>query len=557
MTQLLLASGTFVLRGTNGPGNGAFDVLSATNPSTPLGQWSEIASDTFDAAGHFDSTNPLSWSALSVLPPARGLCHRATCSACDHRPTHKSNSPRKLQRYLRGCRIRHSATQLPMVFQYEHRALGRKQFHLYIAQRPNQQPGRLLRHRDQYRRLATSPVAFLTVSNILAPPSITAQPQNQTVLAGQTTIFTVGASGTTPLRYQWYFNTNTPLANATNASLALNNVQTNDAGFYSAIVTNNLGSATSALASLTVNLPSTNNIDFSHVGFGNFGYNVTGAGSNAPSVIVTTADQLAAYSDSNTNVIIYVSGTIPISGMSTHIRGSKTVIGLGPDATLTGGGLYLYRSTNVIIRNLTIVGSSEDDIGLHYSDHVWIDHCTIVDATDGGIDITQGSDYVTLSWCKFYYTVNHGHDFVNLLGASDGESDSQGKLHVTFHHNWWSTNCVERMPSNRFGRVHAYNNYYNAPGNDYCVRTRIDAQCLVENNYFENVNNPWEQYNTSGTPGLLFATNNAFNNVTWTSTYPGTDAVFTPPYSYRSRPSHFHPEYRHQQRRRRQGPFAP
>ena len=36
--------------------------------------------------------------------------------------------------------------------------------------------------------------------------------------------------------------------------------------------------------------------------------------------------------------------------------------------------------------------------------------------------------------------------------------------------------------------------------------TRLDAQCLVENNYFENVNNPWEQYITSGTPGLLYAT---------------------------------------------------
>jgi len=107
------------------------------------------------------------------------------------------------------------------------------------------------------------------------------------------------------------------------------------------------------------------------------------------------------------------------------------------------------------------------------------------------------------------------------------------------------------MPSVRFGRVHCFNNYYNAPGNDYCVRTRIDAECRVENNYFENVQNPWEQYITgaSGTQGKLFAANNNVGfldtsfSVTWSGTHtnkdativvmiPGTDAVFTPPYSY-------------------------
>jgi hypothetical protein len=54
------------------------------------------------------------------------------------------------------------------------------------------------------------------------------------------------------LSYQWYFNTNTPLANATNASLILTNLQTTNAGTYSVIVTNTAGSATSLFATLTV-----------------------------------------------------------------------------------------------------------------------------------------------------------------------------------------------------------------------------------------------------------------------------------------------------------------
>lgn len=393
----------------------------------------------------------------------------------------------------------------------------------------------------------TSLVAILTVTN--AAPSIATQPQDQTVTVGSSATFTVVASGTAPLSYQWYFNTNTSLQDATNATLTLNNVSTNDASGYSVVVTNTLGSVTSVVATLTVNPVSTNLPNFDPIGFANYNSLVTGAGSNAPSVIVTTGDDLERYSDQNSNLIIYVSGTLQVSGMSTHVRNNKTIIGLGTNATLVGGGLYLYKFRNVIIRNLTIVGSTEDDIGIHYSTNIWIDHCTLVDASDGSIDITQTSDYITISWCKFYYTVNNGHDFVNLIASSDSDNGSQ--YHITFHHNWWSTNCVERMPSDRFGQVHCYNNYYNAPGNNYCIRTRIQAEVRIENNFFENVQNPWEQYITSSSDiqGKAFATNNnvAFLDtaygVTWTGTttnkdgtirvmIPGTDTVFTPPYSY-------------------------
>ena len=401
---------------------------------------------------------------------------------------------------------------------------------------------------------ATSGVAILIVSNVQSVPTITTQPQSQTLFVGQTATFTVTASGTPPLYYHWYYNTNTSLTDETNASLTLPSVQTNASGAYLVIVTNSLGAATSSAALLTVTAAPTNGLDFGLYGFATENFNLTGAGSNAPSVVVSNASQLEAYSDSNTNVIIYVSGTIPVSGMSTHVRANKTIIGLGTDATLVGGGLYLYGYSNIIIRNLIIRDSTEDDIGIHKANHIWIDHCTIVNAEDGGIDITQQSDDITISWCYFYYEVNHGHDFVNLIAASDADD---GNYHVTFHHNWWGTNCIKRMPSVRFGRVHVYNNYYNAPGNDYCVRTRIDAQCRVENNFFQNVNNPWEQYITSGTPGLLFATNNAFANVTWSSMYPGTDTVFTPPYAYNLDPAALIPNIVTNNAGAGQGPFAP
>ena len=83
-------------------------------------------------------------------------------------------------------------------------------------------------------------------------PYIAAQPQNVTNAPGQSATFTVVAGGTGPLVYQWYFNTNTPVPNATNSTLTLNNLQTTNAGAYSVVVTNGAGSIASSNAFLIV-----------------------------------------------------------------------------------------------------------------------------------------------------------------------------------------------------------------------------------------------------------------------------------------------------------------
>jgi uncharacterized repeat protein (TIGR03803 family) len=83
-------------------------------------------------------------------------------------------------------------------------------------------------------------------------PTITQQPQNYTVTSGLAATFTNAASGTAPLFYHWYFNTNTPVSGGTNAILTLSPATTNQAGYYTVVVTNLYGSATSAPAKLTV-----------------------------------------------------------------------------------------------------------------------------------------------------------------------------------------------------------------------------------------------------------------------------------------------------------------
>jgi hypothetical protein len=83
------------------------------------------------------------------------------------------------------------------------------------------------------------------------PPIIVTQPANQVGLRGGDAAFTVLSSGRLPLLYQWQFD-GTNLANATNATLALSNLTTNQAGLYSVSVSNSLGSAASSNALLTV-----------------------------------------------------------------------------------------------------------------------------------------------------------------------------------------------------------------------------------------------------------------------------------------------------------------
>jgi len=85
-------------------------------------------------------------------------------------------------------------------------------------------------------------------------PMIVTQPTDQTLIMGDTATFSVGAIGTQPLSYQWYSNgTNNPIADATNATLLLTNVQPNLSGNnYAVLVTNVYGSILSSNATLTL-----------------------------------------------------------------------------------------------------------------------------------------------------------------------------------------------------------------------------------------------------------------------------------------------------------------
>lgn len=373
----------------------------------------------------------------------------------------------------------------------------------------------------------TSSNAILTV---LVPPAITTQPFDQTVIAGQPALFSVGAIGTAPLTYQWYFNTNILLFNATNSTLSATN-----AGGYSVVIANSIGSVTSVVAMLTLIPPPTNS---GPIGYAMVNGSTTGGAGGSVVTVSDPGDFEIQIADSTPRVI-QVQGTLAF-GLNIRIGSNKTIVGLGTNATIVGD-LDLVGSTNVIIRNLFITNPSGtgDGDGMtieDLSEHIWVDHCTFVDCMDGELDITHGSDYITVSWCKFQYTANTGHNFVNLLGHSENNSaEDTGKLHVTFHHNWWSTLCIERMPRVRFGRAHVFNNYYDCAGNNYCLRAGYLSEILAENNYFDQINTPYEYFfEIPGSDPPAAGLINAVGNTTFNCTNVGifNDPVFTPPYSY-------------------------
>jgi hypothetical protein len=83
------------------------------------------------------------------------------------------------------------------------------------------------------------------------PPFITTQPASQVVDEGGSASFTVSVGGSEPFSYQWKFN-QANIPGATNATLALTDIHSYQAGDYSVVVANAYGKTASSNAVLTV-----------------------------------------------------------------------------------------------------------------------------------------------------------------------------------------------------------------------------------------------------------------------------------------------------------------
>ncbi|QOJ28819.1 MAG: carbohydrate-binding protein [Ignavibacteriales bacterium] len=226
-----------------------------------------------------------------------------------------------------------------------------------------------------------------------------------------------------------------------------------------------------------------------------------------------------------------------------------SIIGTGRDATITGYGLNIVRSKNIIVRNIRFASWGDDGISVDGGDdpakgnHIWIDHCTFTytpppgypagSSPDGSLDITHAADYVTVSYCLFDST-----DKNSLVGHSNSNVVDT-VMKITYHHNWFK-GSNQRNPRVRFGKVHVLNNYYTNNG-IYAVSSNMEADVLVEGNYFYNTPIPTETSRDGGPPGDLVERYNIFENCGPAGTR-GTAFEASAYYSYTIDPAAIIPE---------------
>lgn len=175
-----------------------------------------------------------------------------------------------------------------------------------------------------------------------------------------------------------------------------------------------------------------------------------------------------------------------------RLPSNTTLVGAAPGAGFQHGMVLLDKVSNIVVRDLRFSdaydhfpewqprdnghgewNSEYDGLSLRSAERVWVDHCHFDDGLrpdklelvrlgervqhhDGLLDITNQSDRVTVSWCRF-----QAHDKTMLIGSSDSKAADDGRLRVTLHHNHFHA-CKERTPRVRYGRVHVVANLFSA-----------------------------------------------------------------------------------------------
>ena len=276
-------------------------------------------------------------------------------------------------------------------------------------------------------------------------------------------------------------------------------------------------------------------------------FSVTGGGNVVPDTVRTFAD-LQKYAKDSSPRVIYIDGTLGegwsgTSGDRLNITASnKTIIGLKPGTLLKAPIHITSKASNIIVRNIVIQGPGSnadqawDNLTIEgEAKNIWIDHCEFWDGQDGNADVVKGADNVTFTWCIFGYKKKSTHNLSNLIGSSDNEPVSEGKLNVTYMFNWWKA-ANQRKPRCRYGNVHVVNNLLTGDASitDGTTVLGVSAghMCTVrtERNVFINENNPIYTGNANGT-GVNETFDNIFTNCSGNT--QGTGTSFTPPYEYK------------------------
>jgi hypothetical protein len=280
----------------------------------------------------------------------------------------------------------------------------------------------------------------------VSPPGIVTPPTNQTVAVGSNGLFTVTASGTGPLSYQWLFDS-APITGATTNSLSLTAVQTNNAGLYSVLVTNSAGAVTSSPATLSVTTPPTSTnqstpIIITGISVSNKAViiNFTGATNDATTSFTVlssvTAIPASSYTSNNSAVITQRSpggfrAVVSMNGSAQFYRIKRTAS--APPAIT----VQPVSQTNLVGMNVSfsVTAGGAQPLGFQW-------YSNGVPLTDGGNIYGSSSSTLGLTGITTNDAANYQVIITNLAGST---TSSVATLTVTV-----PGSCVE-PPSNLVG----------------------------------------------------------------------------------------------------------
>jgi pectate lyase len=219
----------------------------------------------------------------------------------------------------------------------------------------------------------------------------------------------------------------------------------------------------------------------------------TTGGLGGRTVVAGTAEELTRYAAAAEPLVVVVRGTVQLPfGSQVRVASHKTIVGAGTRSELVGGGLFLDRTQNVVVRNLRIRDSyipgdwdgksdanDNDGIRLDTAHHVWIDHVAFERLGDGMVDVRKDSDYVTLSWNVF-----SAHNKTVGVGWTPNVLTK-----ITLHHNQFAYTYQRNASIDNVEAAHVYNNWFRGFG-QYGTMSRGAARVVVEGNYYADGEDP-------------------------------------------------------------------
>ena len=266
-------------------------------------------------------------------------------------------------------------------------------------------------------------LTFRSGSSSLAAPTISTQPGNQTVVAGQSATFAVTAGGTAPMSYQWQKN-GASIAGATSASYTTPATTTTDSGStFRVVVSNAPGTITSTAATLTVAALARPGIQVgsSSINFGNdpVGANtsqtliVTNTGTAALNVTQVTASGSTAFTVGGLSLPMSVSpgqkATITANFLPASIGAASGRLSIASNASatptlvaLSGSGIAATYTLNVSPTSLnfgsvtTGTSSTSQNVAVTNTGNSKVGISQIA-VSGTGYSVTGGSAPVTLS----------------------------------------------------------------------------------------------------------------------------------------------------------------